>query len=396
MVVRGRYTKAERKMLSEWQERSDRLTGWLGETPTKEMPYPVSHRVATKELILHMAYAADYWNLLWRDEDYARNTRWGGIIAPPFFQHCISHGGARNPLEMPPEDGIVMMSHDNICDRWEFFKPIHVNDSFKVWNGPGRIEDITKSDKDALRTFKNSSEMYYINQKDEVTCSLCKDIHTVILPPEEKTTSEKSFTKEYVYTEEEIAAIDHAWEAEEIRGAKPRFWEDVKIGDELKPVVMGPITTWDTVVEMQGFGVAILPMREVRRQTPERVLIDPQTNIPHKSIEFHLTETGGRINQSYSTTILGVTTHHFLGRLITNWMGDDGFLRKFQWRKLHNAPLGDTIFGRGKVIKKYVDDNGDYMVDLDTWMETIRGYIPNVGTATVNLPSKEKLFKPLG
>ena len=396
MVVRGIYTKAESKMLSEWHERADRLVGWLGETPTKDVPYPVSHRVATKELILHMAYAADYWNPLWRDENYARNTRWGSIIAPPFFQHCVSHGGVRHPMEMPPEDGIAMMSHDDICDRWEFFKPIHVNDSFRVWNGPAKIEDITKSDEDALRKFKTTSEMYYINQKDEVVSSLNKDIYVVILPPGTKTASKKSFTKEYVYTREEIAVIDRACDAEEIRGAKPRFWEDVKIGDELKPVVMGPITAWDTVVEMQGFGVGLLPMREVRRQTPERVLIDPLTNIPHKSIELHLTETGGRINLQYSTTILGVTTHHFLGRLITNWMGDDGFLRKFKWRKLHNAPLGDTIFGRGKVTEKYIDDSGDYMADLDTWMETIRGYVANVGTATVSLPSKEKMFRPLG
>ena len=30
----------------------------------------------------HMAYACYYKNRLYRDEEYAKTTRWGGIIAP--------------------------------------------------------------------------------------------------------------------------------------------------------------------------------------------------------------------------------------------------------------------------------------------------------------------------
>ena len=44
------------------------------------------------------------------------------------------------------------------------------------------------------------------------------------------------------YTEKELEEIYAAQDREEIRGANPRFWEDVKVGDELTPVVRGPIT----------------------------------------------------------------------------------------------------------------------------------------------------------
>ena len=97
----------------------------------------------------------------------------------------------------------------------------------------------------------------------------------------------------------------------------------------------------------------------------------------------------------HSTTIVSNSVEHFLGRLITNWMGDDGFLRRFNYMKLANTPLGDTVIGRGKVIKKYVDANGDYLVDLDVWMETIRGYVSNAVAVTVSLVSRAKTLSSL-
>lgn len=391
MAIKGVYTKEEEKMLADWKENANKLVGWLGEKASDQVPYPVLHRVATKDLILHMAYAADYWNPLWRDENYARNTRWGGIIAPPFFEQCIAHGGPRHLLEVPPSVGVAKT--DMGGHFWRFFKPIHVNDSFRVWIGLAKIEDITKGDKTAPRKFQVIPELSYINQRDEVT-TIFNLVHVImILPPGTKEEEQKvKFTQEYVYTKEEIAAIDRIADTEEIRGSKPRYWEDVNVGEELRPIVQGPLTVWDEVIEIQGFGLATLPVREVRRQTPTRIVIDPVTNIPHKSIEFHLSEGTAKAIGSYSTTLIAVTVEHFLARLITNWMGDDGFITRFDYVKLANTPLGDTIFGQGNVTKKYISDNDDYLVDLDVWMESNRGYIPNVATATVRLPSKEKTF----
>jgi len=44
----------------------------------------------------------------------------------------------------------------------------------------------------------------------------------------------------HLWTEEELQRIEEDILAEEVRGATPRYWEDVKVGDELKPVVKGP------------------------------------------------------------------------------------------------------------------------------------------------------------
>jgi len=391
MVVRGVYSKEEQKMLADWRELSDKLVGWLGEKPSNDIPYPVFHRVATKELITHMAGAADYWNPLWRDENYARNTRWGGIIAPPFFEQCIAHGGPRFLLKIPPEVGTGRM--DMRGHSFEFFYPIRLNDSFRVWIGRPEIEDITMDVKGAPRQFCLKPDIRYINQKDEVV-SIFHLMHTITIWPVGTRTEQPSyqFAHEWVYTPEDIAAIDRIAGAEEIRGAKIRYWEDVNVGDELKPIVQGPLTVWDEVLEIQGFGLAVMPIREIRRQTPERMVIDPETQIPHKSIEFHFSDNIAKAVGSYSTTLIAVTVEHFLARLVTNWMGDDGFIRIFSYMKMANTPLGDTIFGRGKVISKYINDKGEHLVDIDVWMETSRGYISNVATVTVSLLSKEMVL----
>ncbi len=338
MAIRGVYTKQEEEMLAEWRERADKLIGWVGDTPTNEKAYPVFHPVATKDLIFHMACAADYKNPLWRDENYARKTRWGGIIAPPVFQHCISHrAGLWCPLKVPPELGICDLAFRG--DYWDFLQPIYVNDSFRVWVGRPAIEDTTRAEETAPRRFRITQTISYINQRNEVTGICYEHRDATILPPVDNSSgNEMKFTEEYVYTDEDIAAIDRIADSEEIRGAKTRYWEDVVVGEELKPVVKGPVTVWDQVVEAQGYGVAILPMSEVRRQTPRAVVIDPLTRIPHKSIEFHLSEKVARILGSYSTTINYPTIEHLLAHLVTNWMGDDGFLRRLNCVKLANSP----------------------------------------------------------
>ena len=406
MFVRDVYSEAEEEMMRAWRERAVRFVGWVGEEVTSDFPYPVNHRVATKELILHHACAADYKNPLWRDEKYARNTRWGGIIAPPFFLHSVS-AGPFYYLEVPQEVGVYVGEY--IGEFWEFFKPIYINDSFKVWCGMPELIDITRSGAQEERRLKTYTNFHYYNQKDEHVGSFHRTGITLILPPgtevgnvfrpgaeymPETQKFKMKFTEDYVYTDAELEAIDRMYDAEEIRGAEIRWWEDVEIGERLKPVVMGPLTTWDMVVEIQGHGVANLPMMEARRLLRDSVMVvpDPATNILRKGIEIHLSDKVAKAAGFYSTTIDQLTIEHFLSRLVTNWAGDDGFLRSFEWIKLLNTPIGDTIFGNGKVVNKYVNEKGEHLVAIDTWIETNRGYISNTATVTINLLSREKLL----
>jgi acyl dehydratase len=77
-----------------------------------------------------------------------------------------------------------------------------------------------------------------------------------------------------------------------------------------------------------------------------------------------------------------------LVRVITDWMGDAGFLRrlKFEMRRQHR--LGDVMICRGRVTARE-EREGQPCVDLDVWAENEREGIATPGEATVILPHRE-------
>jgi acyl dehydratase len=77
-----------------------------------------------------------------------------------------------------------------------------------------------------------------------------------------------------------------------------------------------------------------------------------------------------------------------LVRVITDWMGDAGFLRrlKFEMRRQHR--LGDTMVCRGRVVA-LAERDGLPCVDLEVWAENEREGVATPGEATVILPRRE-------
>ena len=73
--------------------------------------------------------------------------------------------------------------------------------------------------------------------------------------------------------------------------------------------------------------------------------------------------------------------------LITNWMGDNAFLKRLRSEMRGFNIMGDTQWIKGKVSKKYTKD-GYALVDIDICGENQYGKITTPGLATVMLPSK--------
>jgi hypothetical protein len=91
-------------------------------------------------------------------------------------------------------------------------------------------------------------------------------------------------------------------------------------------------------------------MMEIRTSSnTSDVIVDPQTGVPHKLFEVHLNTKIASLIGWGSETIAEAVIHNFFGRLAVQWMGDDGFIRYYGWRKFCNTKHGDTIFGRGRV-----------------------------------------------
>ena len=56
------------------------------------------------------------------------------------------------------------------------------------------------------------------------------------------------------YTEAELARIYRLYAEEELRGATPRFWDDVTVGEALPTMVKGPMTVTGFIAYAQGWG----------------------------------------------------------------------------------------------------------------------------------------------
>ncbi len=392
MAIRDVYTEEEKRLLAE----VDKLRGkerWLGEH-FKDAGNPLINQVATRDAIRHFCNAIGDENPLWRDEEYARNTGWGGIIAPPsFVSHIAAAFGAGSSAFRIVPLSLGQYMPWNAGTTYNFYKPIRVNDAFRVKDITyTSFEDKTRRDGKGPRQWLSTSDRIYINQKDEVVCVAKTRTMSVILPRVEGAAlvnESQPRLPHYIYSQEEIKYIDRAYEEwGERRGAKPQYWEDVEVGEELPPLIHGPRTEFEQACAFTAMGYTLSHSLRITRKYSSWVWRDPETGYLYDGQEGHI---GDKVAINLWGGALGVTMgiqiDWELMFLMANWMGDDGFLKRFDIRYRTYNPIADVSFDRGKVIRKYVE-NGEHLIDLAVWSESIRGWITGMANATVALPSQ--------
>ena len=341
---------------------------------------------ATKDAIRHFANGIGDPNPLWRDEEYAGNTKYRGIIAPPMFVNAIAL--AMGGVEIPGCDPFIAGG------EWEWFKTIHMNDTITVVDMPVDIQDKTRKDGTGPRQFLQTGKMVYRDQQDEVLCT-CKRMTMSIemragASGEKKTATATPGQVLYRYSEEDLAAIDRAYAEEEIRGPNSRYWEDVTEGDLLKPVVKGPLTHGDMLAFIGGVGwmnEAHGLARALFSKYAPVTHTDAKTGITEWQFAGHFVDQIGREVGLLGANNLGIQTCCWLGHLVTNWMGDEGFLKQLAVQCRQIVYLGDTIRCLGRVTRKYMED-GDYLVECEIRAENRKGDIVAPGRAVIALPSR--------
>jgi hypothetical protein len=72
---------------------------------------------------------------------------------------------------------------------------------------------------------------------------------------------------------------------------------------------------------------------------------------------------------------------------VTNWMGDDGFVRSMDSQDRRMNFLGDATWIKGHVTRKFEEDN-ERLVELEVWGENQDGLKHTTATVVVKLISK--------
>jgi hypothetical protein len=81
---------------------------------------------------------------------------------------------------------------------------------------------------------------------------------------------------------------------------------------------------------------------------------------------------------------------------LTNWCGDDGWIREVRSEYRRFVYHSDVVELRGEVTGKHVDGDGEHVVEISTTAVNQRGETVMPGSAVVALPSKAEDSSPAG
>ena len=190
------------------------------------------------------------------------------------------------------------------------------------------------------------------------------------------------------YTDEELADVYRLYAEEKIRGALPRYWEDVREGEALPTMVKGPMTVTGFIAYAQGWGGLYIRANKLAWKLIDAhpgLGIKNRFGIPdcpervHWEEDFAL-EVGAPGAYDYGPERCSWLTHH-----LTNWMGDDGFLRRAECKIRRHNPEGDMLFIKGKVKRKFVED-GRHLVEIEQEARNQDDELSVVAPASWNCP----------
>ena len=345
----------------------------------------------TTDVIRHFADAMGDKNPLWRNQEYARQTRWGGIIGPPTIGDTIiqPYAGNMTPDEDIPKFKMWWMLPNG--STRQMLQAVRPGDRFRAVQMYLGLKE-TKPDRPNCRQFEDTVRRTIINQREEVVSIHDRHMAVVINYPLDDDHPFWPKRRKRRLTDAERDSIQKGYDERTRRGAETLYWEDVTVGEELPPLTVGPLAVYDIAAcytAISGHALAFDLEWERVKVDPAFHWLDPEVNAWTCGGICHFCDDKGHamIFDGGAAVAFYFQIEWLLGRLITDWMGDDGFLKRLDDRFPIMPILGDVLCQKGKVTKKYVEGD-EHLVDLEVRCENLDGLLMAPGSATVRLPSR--------
>jgi acyl dehydratase len=364
------------------QEGIDRIRARTGKR------YPIEHpfvRHVNQDSINHVARAIGDDNPLWTDPEHARSSRFRAMVAPPALLYAAAWGSwdLRRGQGLPGVHGL------HSSDRWIYYRPLLEGDTVRAVKEPVSLEE--RQGAYAARSMMQTDNIWFYNQRDEL---VALQVMSAVRAEREagKKAGKYSQVRPAVYTDEEIEAIDRELESEEPRGAVPRYWEDVQVGEAMSPMVRGPLTVSDMIAWMMGIGSPHVRSGRFwlayRRRSPKVAVKDPVSGIP-QAVErvpwdpYMASEIGMPSAYDYGSQRGGWASNY-----LTNWAGDDGWVAECHPKYRGMNFIGDTLRIRGEITGKWLGKSGIGYVSCKFDGLSQRGENIMPGTGVIALPRK--------
>jgi acyl dehydratase len=347
---------------------------------------------ATRDGIRHYANGFGDDNPLYTDPEYAAKSRWGSIIAPPGF---LEGAGLTPAIETPDEvrkrgrgalSGVHMFWAG---DHIRFFRPVFEGE--RLWVRRFYTDIKEKESRFGGKSAVSVRRRVYWNDAGELIAIWDADfVHTERSAGRERNTEGKRI-EQHVYTDDELVMVDEHYAKETIRGAEPRYAEDVEIGEELGTRYRGPLVIGDVIAWLQGNGRhEIFPYRLnwKNRQRMGGFYSRNEFGAWDSAMRVHWDDDFARSVGATRAYDYGMLRNAWIQQMVTDWMGDDAIIVRVDDRVSGFNTLGDLSRLTGVV--ESIDRDAD-------WPEThIKVEIHNQrdertasGTVVVRLPSRE-------
>ena len=279
---------------------------------------------ATRDNIRHYAHGIGDDNPLWCDPDYARNTRYGDIIAPPTFIFACNRIISGYVGGMP---GVHAMFAG--CD-FQWHKPIRRNAAITT---EAYLKDLVEFDtKFAGRSVQQIYHVDFFDDTGEQLCaadSWCFRTDRDIARESNKKYGDLKAGFKRVYTDDELAEHYALYAAEQIQGQNPRRFSEVVVGARLPVMAKGPMTVTGFICYVQGWGGLYVRSNKLAWQQIHKhpaLGIKNRFGIPDCPERVHWEEDMARKVGAPGAYDYGPERCSWMAHPITNWIGDDAML----------------------------------------------------------------------
>lgn len=351
--------------------------------------------------------AMDYPNPIHWDEEGARASRFGGIVAPQSFAVCMDYGHGAHPASIGKLPGSHLIFGGE--EWWFYGTPIRPGDKLvqsrrfdgysvaeTKFAGPtvfARGDTVHRNQHGALVAKERSTAIRYLRSAALERGTYDKEKRTP-----------KQWTADELHT---IERQRHAWILSNRAGVSPHY-DAVSVGDKLPKRVLGPHSVVTFANECRAFRQNIWG---TWRWNPPAGVYDPATEdrgyaadmtYDHQAAKvdprlkdgLYHGPSSGHINPAKAERVgmggaygYGASMGAWFHDYIAYWAGHNGFIwhSKTQFR---SPPFeGDLSYVEGTVAKKLESSPfGMPQVEIDVRMTNQQGHTILTGVAQVELP----------
>ncbi len=352
------------------------------------------------------AQAMHYPNLMHYDHDFAKEGRYGRLVAPQSFAVAADDGHGAGPACQ----GRIPNSHLIFGgDEWWFYGPrIFGGDS--ITNEKVPYDYVVKDTKFAGPTCFQRGDNNYYNQDGDF---IAKQRSTAIRYRTDLALEMASMggaEDDPVWTDVELAILeDKKYEFIKMMhdlGHGKRYWDDVNVGDALPVRAIGPhsvasfatewraylFTIWGSThrpgMDLEALGFT----KEMAGHENDPVM---EKDNPEWTDGAYFGPSRGHLFPRYARMIgmprgygYGASMGAWIIDYLSGWAGEWGQIVHCNSAYRGPAFTGDATFFTATIVDKMVDENGRNLVQVDVKMTNQLGTTMATAKAEVELPKK--------